>query len=50
MRSVTAVCWLAALGLTCLASSAVLRRRPEPSGLLDRLGRCTDDLQLRVYA
>jgi len=51
MRSVTPVVyWLAAFGLTCLASSVAFRCRPDAPGLLDRLGRCTDDLQLRVYA
>jgi len=42
--------WLAAFGLACLASTVVLRCRPETLPLPDRLGRCADDLQRGLYA
>lgn len=41
--------WLAALGLTCLASSVAFRRRQDPLPLPERLGQYADDFQVRVY-
>jgi hypothetical protein len=40
--------WLAFFGLACLVSSLFRVVRPLP--LPERLGRCADDLQVRVYS
>lgn len=49
MRTVLAR-FLAGLGLALLASSALCCRRTPALSLPERLARCTDDFQRRLYA